>query len=307
VPVRRTTEFQIASITKVFAAATLMKLEHDGKLNIDDPVSNYLPGLPKPWAGVKLRELATHTSGLPDAIANPNKPLCDVELGRSADEALREVATRDVTAPPGARFQYDQTNYVLLKKVIEHVSGQNFREFVTANVLKSAMPGTLWGDARSIIPERSDMYTELHNNRIENGANLFEYPEYFDAAAGLNSNIADMEQFAAFLTSGKLLPSSELDKMWEAAKNRQGQVVDIAKEMELPGVAAPAVGWFFADNSGGKYPRVFMSGGSSTSILVFPKQRLCVVVLTNLQAKDDPLPLAENIAKSYVPQLQTMF
>jgi len=46
------------------------------------------------------------------------------------------------------------------------------------------MPETVWGDARVMIPDRSDMYTELYHDRIENGANLFVYPEYFDAAAG---------------------------------------------------------------------------------------------------------------------------
>jgi len=77
--------------------------------------------------------------------------------------------------------------------------------------------------------------------------------------------------------------------------------------MDLTGVAAPTVGWFYADNSGGKYPRVFMAGGSATSILIFPKQNLCIVVLTNLQAKDDPLPVAETVAKEYLPGLKPMF
>lgn len=282
-------------------------MEQDRKLNLDDPVSKYLSGLPKQWTDVKRRELATHTSGLPDIIASPNRRLSEVELSRSADEALREAATRPVSAPPGSRFQYDQTNYLLLKRVIEHVSGQGFREFVTAHVLNPAMTNTLWGDGRSIVPGRSDMYTALYDNRIENGANLYEYPEYLDAAAGLNTNIVDMAQFAVLLTSGRLLSSSELGRMWEPARDRAGKIIDIAKEMELPGIAAPAAGWFYADNSGGKYPRVFMTGGSAVSILVFPKQRLCVIVLTNLQAKDDPVPIAEGIAKSYLPDLRTMF
>ena len=307
VHVKRTTTFQLASVTKVFTAAALMKLEADGRVNLDDPVSMYITGLPKEWASVKVRELATHTSGLPDLIASPNKPLTDEELNRTAEEALKVAELREIVAPPGARFQYDQTNYLLLQRIIERISGQDLREFVTTSVLQSSMPATVWGDARVIIPDRSDMYTELYHDRIENGANLFAYPKYFDAAAGLNSNISDMERFATLLTSGKLLPRVELDRMWESAKNRDGQIVDIAQDMDLTGVVAPAVGWFYADNSGGKYPRVFMAGGSATSILVFPKQNLCIVVLTNLQAKDDPLPVAERVAKEYLSDLKSMF
>jgi len=307
VPVRRETKFQLASVTKVFSVVGLLLLEQGGKLSLDDPVSKHLSGLPNQWGDVTLRELATHTSGLPDIIANPNKPLSQIELGRSADEALRDATTRPIAAPPGSRFQYDQTNYLLIMRVIEHVSGQSFREFLTAHVLQPAMPQTTWGDARSVVMGRSDMYTALKGEGIQNGGNLFEYPTYLDAAAGLNSNIIDMERFACLLTSGKMLSASELDRMWQPARERSGRIVDIAKDMELPGVAAPAAGWFYADNSSGKYPRVFMAGGSATSILVFPKQGLCIVVLTNLQAKDDPLPIAESIAKFYLPNLEPLF
>lgn len=184
VPVKRTTTFQLASVTRVFTAAALMKLEADGRVNLDDPVSKYLTGLPKEWANVNVRELATHTSGLPDLIASPNKPLTDEELNRTAEEALKFAESREIVAPPGARFQYDQTNYLLLQRIIERISGQGLREFVTTSVMHSSMPETVWGDARVMIPDRSDMYTELYHDRIENGANLFVYPEYFDAAAG---------------------------------------------------------------------------------------------------------------------------
>ncbi len=307
VPVGRTTLFQLASVTKVFSAVALMKLEQDGKLHLDDTVSKYLTGLPPAWRQVTLRELATHTSGLPDVIANPNQPLSTLELARTEEEALREASSRGIIAPPGSRFQYDQTNYVLLKRIIERVSGQGFREFVISTVLGRDMPQTLWGDARTIIAGRADMYTALNNDRIENATNLYTYPGYLDAAAGLNSNIADMERFAVLLTAGKLLAASTLERMWEPARNHAGTIVDIAKDMEITGVVAPAVGWFYADNSKGKYPRVFLTGGSATSVLAFPKQRLCIVVLTNLQAKDDPLPIAEGIAKFYLPGLEKMF
>ncbi|GAC1439966.1 MAG: serine hydrolase domain-containing protein [Terriglobales bacterium] len=307
VPVERTTLFQLASITKVFSAVTLMKLEQNGKLHLDDTVSKYLAGLPQAWTQVTLRELATHTSGLPDVIASPNQPLSSLELARTEEEALRVASLREVIATPGSRFHYDQTNYLLLKRIIEHVSGQQFGEFVTSSVLGQDMPRTSWGDGRAIVAGRTDMYTTLHNDRIENGANLYAYPSYLDAAAGLNSSIADMERFAVLLTGGKLLTVSELERMWEPARNHAGTIVDIAKDMEMTGIVAPAAGWFYADNSQGEYPRLFMTGGSAASLVVFPKQRLSIVVLTNLQAKDDPLPIAEGIAKFYIPGLHPMF
>ncbi len=304
IPVRRSTLFQLASVTKVFTAVTLIQLQHDGLLSLDSPLSQYLPDLPEAWRNVTLRELANHTSGLPDVIESPNRPLSAAELLRSEDDALQFASSQPVLSAPGEHFKYDQTNYLLLRKVIERVSHQAFRDVVKTRILKTRMPDTRWGDSRVGIPARAAMYTALHGAHIQHDAGLFAYPEYLQAAAGLNSNIADMEQFAEMLTHD--LSPSELAQMWAPAKNHGGTILDLSKEMGLTGMLAPTAGWFYADNSNGDYPRVFMAGGSAVSILVFPKQRLCIVVLTNLQAKDDPVGIAENIAKRYIPGLRPM-
>jgi CubicO group peptidase (beta-lactamase class C family) len=255
VPVQRSSVFQLASVTKIFTAITLLQLEQAGKLNLDDPLARYLPELPKEWESVTLGQLASHTSGLPDIIANSDKPLTDVELARSADDALKYAESNAIIAPPGSQFKYDQTNYLLLLRIIENVCQEAFRECVTSHLLKpTGMVRTSWGDARSLVSGRTDMYTALHGDPIQNGTNLFAYPSYLDAAAGLNSDIVDMEQLAIALTTGKLLSSTELQRMWEPARNREGAVVDIANEMEISGVVAPAAGWFYADNSGGGLP-----------------------------------------------------
>ena len=307
VPVQQDTIFQLASVTKIFTTMTLLKLEQAGKLNLDDKVALYIPDLPQAWQATTLRHLATHTSGLPDIIASPDRPLSDVELGRSAEDALKYAESMPAVSSPGTQFKYDQTNYLLLLRVIEHVCGASFEDCVRAQILNPAgMKDTVWGDARQIVPRRSEMYTALHGDRIENGANLFTYPQYLDAAAGMNSDIVDMEKLGIALTSGSVLSAAEAERMWEPANTPNGKVLDISKEMEITGVVAPAAGWFFADNSGGKYPRVFMAGGSAVSILVLPKQHICVVVLTNLQDKDDPLPIAEGLVKHYLSDFTPM-
>ena len=61
VPVRRDTQFQLASVTKVFTGLALLQLEQNGQVSLDDPVSKYLTDLPVPWRDVSLRELAAHT------------------------------------------------------------------------------------------------------------------------------------------------------------------------------------------------------------------------------------------------------
>jgi CubicO group peptidase (beta-lactamase class C family) len=156
VPVQRTTLFQLASVTKVFSAIALLSLEVEGKLHLEDPISKYLDGLPQAWQAVTLWQLVSHTSGLPDVIADPNKPLDDTELARSADEALAFAASKPNLSPAGSHFAYDQTNYVIVARIIERVSGTKFRNFLTARVL-AGMAQTRWADAREILTGRADM------------------------------------------------------------------------------------------------------------------------------------------------------
>src|SRR5580700_8881498 len=68
VPVTSTTLFNVASVTKSFTAVGVMKLVEAGKLKLDDPIGTYLQGLPESWRGVRVQELLSHTSGLPDIV-----------------------------------------------------------------------------------------------------------------------------------------------------------------------------------------------------------------------------------------------
>lgn len=306
VPVQRTTRFQLASVTKVFSSLALLLLEQDGALSLDDEVSRYWTDLPLSWRHITLRELASHTSGLPDVIASPDIPLSDSELALSEEDALKQAATHAISGPAGIKYEYNQTNYLLLKRVIERVSHDSFRHFLLTRVLRAGSFAMPWGDARTIVAHRSDMYTALHADTIENGGDLYRYPRYLEGAAGLNATIAEMEGFGVALTNGSLLNSKELRALAQPVPRRDGGAIDLGPEFKLDGALSPSVGMLYADNSSGRFPRLFMTGGSSTSIMFFPKQKLFVAVLTNLQAKDDPLGIAEGVAQSYIPGLTPM-
>lgn len=307
VPMSESVRFELASVTKVFSGVALLRLEQEGRLRLDDPVSRYVPNLPPAWQNVRLSELAAHTSGLPDVIDDPNRPLSAEELRRTEEQALSQAEKRAPESPPGVAFKYDQTNYLLIKKVIARASGREFHDFMREAVFAGVMPDVVWGDGRAIVPRRVDMYTALNGDKIENGAALYQYPSYLDAAGGLNATIGDMARFAIALTGGQMLRQNELARMWAPARDRGGHLIDLSKDFGVSGTFSPAIGWFIADNSGGRYPRAFMTGGSSTVMLCLPKQLTCVIVLTNLQAKDDPLHLAEAIARKYVAGLVPMF
>jgi uncharacterized protein YbbC (DUF1343 family)/CubicO group peptidase (beta-lactamase class C family) len=113
------TIFDLASLTKVIATApAVAKLVEDGKLRINDPVVRYLPEFASHGKDqITLRMLLTHTSGLA-----PDPPISAAQAG--ADALWKEICDESLDAPPGMRFEYSDTGYIVLGKLVEHVAGE---------------------------------------------------------------------------------------------------------------------------------------------------------------------------------------
>jgi len=111
------TVYDAASLTKVVVTAPLIQiLRERGLLDIEAPLQRYLPDCALP-APITLRQLLTHSSGLP-----PSLPLTDAWQGR--DQALALACRQTLMAPPGSAFRYSDINYILLGAIIERVSGK---------------------------------------------------------------------------------------------------------------------------------------------------------------------------------------
>lgn len=123
------TIFDLASLTKPVATApSVMKLVEQGKLRLNDPVAHYLPEFSSNGKDqITLRMLLTHTSGL---AADP--PLSAAKAG--SNELWKEICGEDLLAPPGARFIYSDTGFLVLEKLIERVSGLRLDEFASRNI-----------------------------------------------------------------------------------------------------------------------------------------------------------------------------
>ena len=313
VPVTESTVFQIASTTKIFTAIALGKLEEENRLSLDDPVGLYLPELPAGWKGITLGQMGAHVSGLPDIIESPNAPLSATFLKRSEHDSMVYAESQPLQGKPGEKFNYDQTNFMLLRAVIQKVSGMSFEKFVRTSVFEPfGMKSTAWGDARAIVRGRANLYstvgayTYLPDGILSNSINPYVYPAYMSSAAGLNTSVEDLGKFAVALAEGKLLSAPELDRIWAPARHPDGAIVDIAKEFEIQGTLSPAIGWFRLERPGARHPSVFMEGGSSTAFMYFPDDKVAVAILTNLQGAD-PVTIAEEIAGLYIPDLKKVF
>jgi CubicO group peptidase (beta-lactamase class C family) len=124
-PVTMRTVFPVYSITKAFTGVAAMQLVEAGKLDMAAPLSRYLDGLPQAWQPVTIRQLLTHTSGLPNIMDNETGAL--IAAGEEASWA--KVISMPMEFAPGEKFSYCQTNYMLIGRIIDKLGGEPFIRF----------------------------------------------------------------------------------------------------------------------------------------------------------------------------------
>jgi CubicO group peptidase (beta-lactamase class C family) len=207
IPNSPTTRFQIASVTKQFTAAAILLLEERGKLKTDDLVKKYLPDAPAAWDKITIYNLLTMTSGIADhgAEYEPTKP----------DRLV--FADKPLDFQPGEKWDYKNTNYLVLGYLLERVSGQSYADFLQENIFKPLGMNDSGLDSNvAIVPHRASGYLPGADG-IENA----ERPNISGAlsAGGLYSTSEDMLRWEIGLFGGKLLTPASLRKMTTAFKH----------------------------------------------------------------------------------------
>jgi CubicO group peptidase (beta-lactamase class C family) len=130
-PFTADTLFDIASISKQFTAAAILKLEMQGKLKVEDKLAKFFPSAPPDKAVITLHQLLTHTSGLPDSIGDEYDVM-------PRDQFLKGVFATPLLHPPGGRFVYSDAGYSVLAAVVEVASGKPLADFLRDQILQPA-------------------------------------------------------------------------------------------------------------------------------------------------------------------------
>ena len=281
--------YEVASLTKQFVAVAVLLLAQDGKLAVDDPVSRYLPESPAAWEKITLRHLLTHTSGIPD-FDDAGQPL-DPRREYTEDEFVTAATRLPSRFPPGARWSYSNTAYVLLGVIVHRVSGLSYGDFLRTRVFSRLhMGNTNVNHPDDLLPFRVAGY------RLEAG--LLKNQEYLAPTqcatgdGGLVSTVVDLAKWDAAIQSGALLPPKAWDEIFRPVTLNSGKPFPYG------------FGWFIRDQAGRPYYE--HSGhlqGFASHILRFPRARVSVVVLANL-AQADPWGIAHGVASLIRPDLK---
>jgi len=288
IPVTRLSVFSINSATKSFTGVAVMQLAQQGKLELAAPVSRYLQDLPAPWQTVTITQLLNHTSGLPDIV---RQQTWQVGAAANWDAAWRQVQAMPVDFAPGERFRYNQTNYLLLGKVIDQLAGMPFVGFIREGQFDAAgMRHTGYGDLQDVIPHKAPSY-RLDADGKTLKLMVDDFPAVLRAGAGINASAEDVARWIIALQKGRLLAPSGVRQLWQ-----RGRLGD--------GKAAPwGLGWPVIRDQ--PYRAVGGIGGARSAFYIYPDQDLAIVILTNL-AGAQPEQMIDVVAAHFLPGLKTV-
>lgn len=128
-PMELDSRFRLASVSKQFTAAAILRLQDRGVLDIRDPLCNWIDDCPEAWAPIRLHHLLSHTSGVPDLMQQRNWGLIR-QTPRTPEELLATTAEYRLSFQPGTAIRYSNAGYNLLGTVVEKASGQSFEDFL---------------------------------------------------------------------------------------------------------------------------------------------------------------------------------
>ena len=155
------TLFESGSVGKQFTSTAVMLLVEDGKIGLEDPITKYFPDAPASWAGITVRHLLTHTSGIPDYTTDA----MDYRRDYTEDELAKMAFGLKPEFPPGSRWNYSNTGYVLLGIIIHKASGQFY-----GDVLRDRVFGPLQMRTARIISEEDIIPNRAAGYQLVKGA-----------------------------------------------------------------------------------------------------------------------------------------
>jgi CubicO group peptidase (beta-lactamase class C family) len=278
VPVKPETLFQSGSVGKQFVSAAMMLLVEEGKVSLDDSITKYFPDAPDGWKPILLKNLLSHTSGLAEYESSERTRVDGpfyLRMDYTEDELVKKIETLPIENPPGEKWNYRNTNYVLLGILIHKVTGKPYADFLAERIFKPlGMTSTRLISEADIIPNRAAGYRIARNNELKN--QTWVSPTFNSTADGtLYFNVLDLAKWDAALYTTRLLKQSSLDRIWTVFPLNDGK----------PNPAGYGFGWNIGDANG---HRLIEHGGAwqgfTCDISRFPDDSLTVVILTNLDA-----------------------
>ncbi len=276
IPNTDSTEFAMASVSKIFTSAAILQLRDKNKLQLDASFMKYFPDFPYP--DITIRNLLSHTSGLPDyelyenqIKENPNK----IFTIKDVMPALK-IWKKPLHFKPGQKWEYSNTNFCLLALLAEKLSGMSFQNYLQINIFNpSKMNNTYFLNDNMHIKDKKRAinyeHSFLYSYKLQDVDSIKKYRWRLYNASGfvgqgnINTTTGDLLKFDNALYSGMILKPATLAEAFTPTKLNDGENTNAGNGI---GKASYGLGWFILnDSSNGKI--VWHTGGQPGAVSIF--------------------------------------
>lgn len=280
VPNTLETKFRLGSVTKQFTAVGIMILQERKKLSLHDSICDYVHDCPDSWKLITIHHLLSHTSGIPSFTEFPDNDRYE-RLPMPVVDTIARFRDKPLDFPPGERFQYSDSGYLLLGYVIEQASGEKYEDFIRKNIYEPLhMQNSGYDHPWIILKHRAQGYTSDSGSLVNASCMAMDTPF---AGGSQYSTVRDLLLWDQALYTEKLLSRESLQTVFRPN----------------PGPYPP--GWLLGDKGGGYGygwmidelfgHKVYHHGGliyGFTSVIMrYPEDKTLVVVLKN---QDEEFP-----------------
>lgn len=259
--------FRIGSITKQFTAVAILQLMEQGKLNMQDEITKFIPDYPTHGHKITIEHLLTHTSGI-QSYTGMKDFRGKMTLDLKPTELIDYFKNQPMEFAPGTKWKYNNSGYFLLGFIIEKVSGKTYQQYVEDNFFKRlGMSNSLYGSDSKIIKKRAGAYSKDSTGVINAPLMSMTLPY---AGGSIQSTVEDLFKWHQAVHSYKLVKKESLDKAFTKYKLTDGKETDYG------------YGWFLRNvQESSSIEHGGSINGFLTQSIYLPKEDVFVAVFSN--------------------------
>jgi CubicO group peptidase (beta-lactamase class C family) len=276
------TVFGVGSVSKQFAAASVLLLAQDGKLKLDDDIRKYLPEMPDYGHVITIDHLLHHTSGLRDyTVLRWMKG--ESWWGYATEQDGLDLVTnqRGLNFSPGSKYTYSNTNYFLLALIVRRVSGKTLEDFARERIFAPlGMSHTTFSERLGqVTPHRASGYGLRSDGAFE--ARSTRWAEYGDS--GVETTLSDLARWQRNFDEPKVGGAWLVQQLEQNGALNDGTSIEYARGVEVFGEGAGYHGLRTVVHNGGTWD------GFRADVMRLTRDRLSSVVLCNSDDAEDEL------------------
>lgn len=269
------TKFRIGSISKPITAISIMALEEQGLIKVEEHLSKYMPDLPESWQEITIHQLLTHTSGLDHEadFEKDNNIWCAPSAIKEIFEEYQNMPLIDI---PGKNFHYSNIGYFALSVLAEQVTGLPFDAYLEQEILrKLEMEDSGGDDPLKILSHKAKGYALADDGTLINAP--FDNMLTKRGAGNMYATVEDLLKLKKAFTPDILLSSSSIAQM----------KMPYASDSEMGPEVNYGYGWDIKNVE--KIEAIFHTGGVSgfeSLFYYFPERDIVIVACANIRPKN---------------------